>query len=62
MATLRITFDMDNAAFEDEFGGTTDEPQRILREGVAVQDVAVLAAVGAAGLVLAFAVFARRDL
>lgn len=38
------------------------EPQRILREGVAVQDVAVLAAVGAAGLVLAFAVFARRDL
>ena len=38
------------------------EPQRILREGVAVQDVAVLAAVGAAGLILAFAVFARRDL
>ena len=37
------------------------EPQRILREGVAVQDIAVLAAVGAAGLVLAFAVFARRD-
>jgi ABC-2 type transport system permease protein len=38
------------------------EPQRILREGVAVQDIAVLAAVGAAGLVLAFAAFARRDL
>ena len=38
------------------------EPQRILREGVVVQDVAVLAAVGAAGLVLAFAAFARRDL
>ena len=38
------------------------EPQRILREGVAVQDVAVLAAVGAAGLILALAVFARRDL
>jgi len=38
------------------------DPQRILREGVAAQDVAVLAAVGAAGLVLAFATFARRDL
>jgi ABC-2 type transport system permease protein len=38
------------------------EPQRILREGVAVQDVAVLAAAGAAGLILALAVFARRDL
>jgi ABC-2 type transport system permease protein len=38
------------------------EPQRILREGVAAQDIAVLAAVGAAGLVLAFAAFARRDL
>ncbi len=38
------------------------EPQRILREGVASADVAVLAAVGAAGLLLAYAVFARRDL
>lgn len=38
------------------------EPQRILREGVAGSDVAVLAAVGAAGLALALAVFARRDL
>jgi ABC-2 type transport system permease protein len=38
------------------------EPQRILRDGVAGADVAVLAAVGAAALTLAFAVFARRDL
>ena len=38
------------------------EPQRILREGIAGSDVAVLSAVGAAALVLAFAVFARRDL
>ncbi len=38
------------------------EPQRILREGIASQDVAVLACVGAMGLVLAFAAFARRDL
>ena len=38
------------------------EPQRILGEGVAGGDAAVLAAVGAAGLALAFAVFARRDL
>ncbi len=38
------------------------EPQRILREGVAGADVAVLAAVGVAALALAFAVFARRDL
>jgi len=38
------------------------EPQRILREGVAGADVAVLGAVGAAALVLAFVVFGRRDL
>lgn len=38
------------------------EPQRILREGVAANDLAVLGAVGAAGLILAFAAFARRDL
>jgi ABC-2 type transport system permease protein len=38
------------------------EPQRILREGIAGSDVAVLSAVGAAALVLAFGVFARRDL
>lgn len=38
------------------------DPQRILREGVASQDVAVLACVGAVGLILAFAAFSRRDL
>ena len=38
------------------------EPQRILREGVAAVDVAVLAGVAVAALVLAFAVYARRDL
>lgn len=38
------------------------EPQRILAGGVAGADVVVLAAVGAAGLALAFLVFARRDL
>jgi hypothetical protein len=38
------------------------EPQRILREGVAGADVAVLSAVCAAALVLAFISFGRRDL
>jgi ABC-2 type transport system permease protein len=38
------------------------EPQRILREGVAGADVAVLGAVGAAALALAFVSFGRRDL
>jgi len=38
------------------------EPQRILREGVAGADVAVLSAVGAAALALAFVSFDRRDL
>jgi ABC-2 type transport system permease protein len=38
------------------------EPQRILREGIAAQDVAVLACVGAVGLILAFGAFSRRDL
>ncbi len=39
------------------------EPQRILREGGAAgADVAVLAGVGAVALLLAFAVFGRRDL
>jgi ABC-2 type transport system permease protein len=38
------------------------EPQRILREGVAGADVAVLSAVCAAALVLAFVSFGRRDL
>jgi ABC-2 type transport system permease protein len=38
------------------------EPQRILREGIASTDVVVLAAVALAAVVLAWTVFARRDL
>jgi ABC-2 type transport system permease protein len=38
------------------------EPQRILRDGVTGADAAVLAAVGAAALALAFLAFGRRDL
>jgi len=40
------------------------EPQRLLRDGIAVGggDVLVLTAVGAVALAAAFAVFARRDL
>ena len=38
------------------------EPQRILREGVAGADLAVLGVVGAAALALAFVSFGRRDL
>jgi ABC-2 type transport system permease protein len=38
------------------------EPQRILREGATGPDLAVLGAVGAAALALAFVSFGRRDL
>ena len=38
------------------------DPQRILRDGVAAGDAAVLAVTGAGGLILAYAVWARRDL
>jgi len=38
------------------------EPQQVVEAGLARHDVAVLAAVGAAALLVAFAVFARRDL
>jgi ABC-2 type transport system permease protein len=38
------------------------EPQRVVEAGLGRHDAAVLAAVGAAALALAFAVFGRRDL
>jgi ABC-type transport system involved in multi-copper enzyme maturation permease subunit len=38
------------------------EPSRILREGIVVTDTLVLASVAVAGLLVAFAVFQRRDL
>jgi len=38
------------------------DPQRILRDGVAPADATVLAVTAVAGLILAFAVFERRDL
>jgi ABC-type transport system involved in multi-copper enzyme maturation permease subunit len=38
------------------------EPQRVVEAGLARHDVMVLVAVGAAALLLAFGVFARRDL
>jgi ABC-2 type transport system permease protein len=38
------------------------EPQQVVSAGLALRDVVVPAAVGAAALLLAFAVFARRDL
>jgi ABC-2 type transport system permease protein len=38
------------------------EPQQVVREGLARPDVVVLAAVAASALLLAFAVFSRRDL
>ena len=38
------------------------EPQQVLSAGLALHDVVVPAAVGAAALIVAFGVFARRDL
>ena len=38
------------------------EPQRVVTGGLALHDVSVLAAVGAAALLVAFAAFLRRDL